>query len=302
MAKPDNKLLISGVTFVRNAVKFDYPLVEAVRSILPVVDEYILLVCESDDDTLALARSFGDPKVRVYESDWDETLREGGRILAAKTDEAIAHTRGTWVFYLQADEVVHEDDLARIRELSERYAETPEVEGLVFEYLHFYGTYFTVQRSRKWYAQEVRVVCNVPELRSFGDAQGFRVAGRKPRAVASGARIFHYGWVRPPEAMLAKMRAFHSLWHDDEWVASELPETMDGFDYGPMRSAVPFDGTHPAVMAERIAAAGWTPENLGLLEHSHDRLGQRVLGWFERNVICRKIGEHRNFKLIRPPE
>jgi len=296
------KPLISGVTFVRNAVEFDYPLVEAVRSVLPVVDEYVLLVCESDDDTLSLACALDDPKVRVYESGWDETLREGGRILAAKTDEAITHAQGTWVFYLQADEVVHEDDIPRIRKLAERYAGTLEVEGLVFDYLHFYGTYFTVQRSRKWYAREVRVVRNVPDLRSFGDAQGFRVAGRKPRAVASGARIFHYGWVRAPETMLAKMRAFHRLWHDDEWVASELPDTMDGFDFGPMRSTVPFDGTHPAVMAERIAAAGWTAEDVGLLEHSHDRLGQRVLGWLERNVLGRKIGEHRNYMLIRPRE
>jgi hypothetical protein len=302
VGKSDNNPLISGVTFVRNAVKFDYPLVEAIRSILSIVDEYILLVCESEDDTLSVARSIDDPKLKIYESGWDETLREGGRLLALKTDEVIGHAQGEWVFYLQADEVAHEDDLTRIRGLAEGYAGTPEVEGLVFDYLHFYGTYFTVQRSRKWYAREVRVVRNVPELRSFGDAQGFRVAGHKPRAVVSGARIFHYGWVRPPEAMLAKMQAFHRLWHDDEWVATELPGAMDGFDYGPMRSTVPFDGTHPAVMAERIAAAGWIPENLGRLEHSHDRLGQRFLGWLERNVLGRKIGEHRNFKLIRPPE
>jgi hypothetical protein len=298
----NKKPLLSGVTFVRNAIKFDYPLVEAVRSILPIVDEYILLVCESGDDTPSLARAINDPKVKIYESEWDETLREGGRILALKTDEAIARARGEWVFYLQADEVVHEDDLGRIRELAERYADTPEVEGLVFDYLHFYGTYSTLQRSRKWYAREVRVVRNVPGLRSFGDAQGFRIAGRKPRAVFSDARIFHYGWVRSPEIMLAKMRAFHRLWHDDDWVETKLPETADGFDYGPMRSTVRFEGTHPAVMAGRVAAAGWTPENLGMLEHSHDRLGQRILGWLESNIFGRKIGEHRNFELIRPPE
>ena len=80
MAKPDKKTLISGVTFVRNAVKFDYPQVEAVRSILPIVDEYVLLVCESEDDTLSLARSIDNPKLGIYESDWDETLREGGHL------------------------------------------------------------------------------------------------------------------------------------------------------------------------------------------------------------------------------
>ncbi len=291
--------LISGVTFVRNAVKFDYPLVEAVRSILPIVDEYVLCVCDSEDETLDLARSIDDPKIRIETSGWDESLRAGGRILAIKTDAAIARARGEWVFYLQADEVIHEDDLPVIRELAEKYAEDTKVEGLLFDYLHFYGTFHHVQRSRKWYAREVRVVRRVPGLRSYGDAQGFRIDGRKPEVIASGCRVFHYGWVRSPQVMRAKMRAFHKLWHDDEWVRQELPAQMEGFDFGPMRSAVRYKGTHPAVMADRIAAADWTPEVLGELEHAHDKLSQRVLSWLERNILRSKIGENRNYKLIK---
>ena len=291
--------LISGVTFVRNAVKFNYPLVEAVRSILPIVDEYVLLVCDSEDATVDLAQSIDDPKVRIETSGWDETLREGGHILAIKTDAAIARARGEWVFYLQADEVIHEDDLPRIRDLAEKYADTPRVEGPLFDYLHFYGTFHHVQRSRKWYAREVRVIRRAPGLRSYGDAQGFRIDGRKPRVVASDCRVFHYGWVRPPEVMLAKMRAFHKLWHDDEWVHQELPSQMEGFDFGPMRSTVRYEGSHPKVMRDRIAASDWTPEVLGELEHAHDKLGQRVLSWLEQNVLRFKIGDNRNYRLIR---
>jgi glycosyltransferase involved in cell wall biosynthesis len=291
--------LISGVTFVRNAVDFDYPLVEAVRSILPVVDEYILLVCDSDDDTLDLARSIGDPKLQIKTSGWDESERVGGRILAQKTDAAIAYARGEWVFYLQADEVVHEDDLPRIRELTERYAEDRRVEGLLFDYLHFYGTFHHVQRSRKWYAHEVRVIRRVSGLRSYGDAQGFRISGSKPNVIASGCRIFHYGWVRPPAVMLAKMRAFHKLWHDDEWVRQELPNQLNGFDFGPMRSTVRFEGSHPEVMGDRIEAANWTPEALGELQHAHDGAGQRLLSWLERNILGYKVGENRNYKLTK---
>jgi len=293
------KPLISGVTFVRNAVEFGYPLVEAVRSILPVVDEYILLVCDSDDHTLGLARSINDPKVRVETSGWDDTEREGGHILAHKTDAAIAHARGEWVFYLQADEVIHEDDLPRIRDLAEKYVETPRVEGLLFDYLHFYGTYEHLQRSRKWYAREVRVIRNVPGLRSYGDAQGFRIDDRKPDVIASGCRVFHYGWVRSPEVMLAKMRAFHKLWHDDEWVQQELPGQMEGFDFGPMRSTVRYEGSHPEVMRQIIGESDWTPEALGELEHTHDELSQRLLSWLERNVLHTKIGENRNYRLIK---
>ncbi len=286
---------LSGVTFVRNAVKFDYPLVEAVTSILPLVDEYVLLVCASEDETAAVARSIADAKVRIYESDWDERERAGGRILSRKTDEAIKHARGRWVFYLQADEVVHEDDLPRIYAQLVRYDGVAGVDGLLFDYLHFYGTYSNVQRSRKWYAREVRLLRNQAGLASHGDAQGFRINGRKPRVVAGGARVFHYGWVRPPAAMLAKARAFHKLWHDDAWVERELPPSLPAFDYGPMRSTVPYAGTHPAVMAPRIARAGWTPEDLGVVRYAHDRWPQRALGWLERNVLGRKLGEQRNW-------
>ncbi|MCP4230458.1 MAG: glycosyltransferase [bacterium] len=291
--------LISGVTFVRNAVEFDYPLIEAVQSILPVVDEYILLVCDSEDDTLDLARSINDPKLKVITSDWDEAEREGGRILAQKTDAAVAHARGEWIFYLQADEVIHEDDLPRIRELAEKYADEERVDGLLFDYLHFYGTYHHVQCSRKWYAREVRVIRRVLGLRSYGDAQGFRIGGRKPTVIDSSCRVFHYGWVRPPEVMLAKMRAFHKLWHDDEWVHQELPSQMDGFDFGPMRSTVRFEGSHPEVMRRRIEEANWTPEVLGELQHAHDGAGQRFLSWIEMNILQFKIGENRNYRLIK---
>jgi hypothetical protein len=33
---------VGGFTFVRNVVKYDYPVVESIRSILPVVDEFIV--------------------------------------------------------------------------------------------------------------------------------------------------------------------------------------------------------------------------------------------------------------------
>ena len=68
---------VSGFTFVRNAVKYDYPVVESIRSILPAVDEFIVNVGRCDDGTLELIRSIRDPKIKIVESVWDETLREG---------------------------------------------------------------------------------------------------------------------------------------------------------------------------------------------------------------------------------
>ncbi|MFN3665039.1 MAG: glycosyltransferase family 2 protein, partial [Sediminibacterium sp.] len=71
---------ISGFTIIRNAVINDYPIVEAIKSILPVVDEMIILVGNSDDDTLGLMQSIGDPKIKIHHSVWDPNLRSGGSV------------------------------------------------------------------------------------------------------------------------------------------------------------------------------------------------------------------------------
>ena len=47
---------VSGFTFVRNAVKYDYPVVESIASILPLCDEVVVAVGQSEDGTRALIR------------------------------------------------------------------------------------------------------------------------------------------------------------------------------------------------------------------------------------------------------
>ncbi len=46
---------VSGFTIIKNAVINGYPIVEAITSILPVVDEMIVLVGDCDDDTQGIA-------------------------------------------------------------------------------------------------------------------------------------------------------------------------------------------------------------------------------------------------------
>ena len=75
---------VSGFTFVRNVLKYDYPVVESTRSILPVLDEFIVNVGRCDDGTLELICSISDPKIKIVESVWDETLRKDGLIYANK--------------------------------------------------------------------------------------------------------------------------------------------------------------------------------------------------------------------------
>jgi len=253
---------VSGFTFCRNAVKYDYPLVESIRSALPVCDEFIVNVGRCEDGTLELIRSIRDPKIKIVESVWDESLRKDGLIYSQQTNIALARCTGDWAFYIQADEVVHEDDLPRIQEAMRRHLGNPAVKGLVFRYLHFIADYWS---TNPWfYHRAVRIIRNNGEMESCGDAVGFHLkathqylqSGPKEWLAYSGARMFHYGWVKDPKTMLEKKREQAAVYHGANIPASAaqelVGETFRFDDYGILKE---FCDSHPAVMNERISAA-----------------------------------------------
>lgn len=247
---------VSGFSFVRNAIKFGYPVAEALRSVAPLVDELVVAVGRSEDGTLELVRSLGIPQLRIVETVWDDSLRRGGHILAQQTNVALAECRHPWAFYIQADEVVHEQDYPHIRAALDRWAQDDAVDALRFRFIHFEGTYAYVNKVR--YRTQCRLVRNNGTLESVGDAAGFgRKDGARLHSRPSGAAIYHYGWARAPELMRTKTLAFDRLWLDDDAVARRWKDVpADAF--GQVDIAFRFRGTHPAVMKERIGAATWT--------------------------------------------
>jgi len=290
-------MFVSGFTIVRNAIQFDYPVVEAVRSILPLCDEVVVAVGNSEDDTLSLVKSIGSEKIRIIETVWDDSLREGGRVLALETDKAFAAISGKadWAFYIQADEVIHEQYHPAIREGMQRWKDEKNVDGLLFEYLHFYGSYDFVGDSRRWYRNEIRIVRNDKNIHSYRDAQGFRKAdGSKLRVKKIPAKVFHYGWVKPPEKQQAKQESFHRMWHDDEWMKKNVPQAS-AFDYSQIDSLARFEGTHPEVMQERIRRRNWSFD----FDPTQKKLSlkSRLSMQFEKATGYR-IGEYKNYILI----
>jgi len=280
---------VSGATFVRNALKFDYPVVESIRSILPVCDEFIVNVGESEDGTLGLIESIGDPRVRIVRSAWDETSRTGGRILSEQTDIALAECSGDWIFYIQADEVMNEKYVDAVRSRMELVDPVAEVQGLVFDFVHFYSSYWLVQGIGRWYRREIRVIRNNLGISSWKDAQGFRLDGEKLRVAAAHAEIYHYGWARDPRVMFSKQKNFDRYWHDDAWVEDRWDS---GFAFE-TRGLVPFRGDHPAVMKQRIAGAGW---DVFADPGKRERLKPPRLAAL-RSAISR-VGEYKNYRLI----
>ena len=100
---------VSGFTFIRNGIKYDYPIVEAIKSILPICDEFIVAVGNSEDDTLKLIQNISNEKIKIIETVWDDSQRENGTVLALETDKAFKNiSKDTdWCFYIQGDEVIH---------------------------------------------------------------------------------------------------------------------------------------------------------------------------------------------------
>jgi hypothetical protein len=248
-------IALSGFTIVRNAVRYGYPVVESLRSLLPLVEELVVLVGKSEDETMDVVRSVDDPRLVIVETEWDESLRTGGRVLAQQTNLALARCRHPWAFYLQADEVVHEDDHPAIHAALERRASDARVDALSFRFLHFEGTYAYVNPLR--YRRQCRLVRNNGTVRSVGDAAGFgRVDGLRLRTRRTGARIYHYGWARAPAVMRTKMLAFMRLYHDDATVEANWGSVPAEY-LSDVDMAFRFRGTHPSVMAELIGSADW---------------------------------------------
>ena len=290
---------VSGFTFIRNAVKNDYPVVQAITSILPVCDEFIVALGDSDDGTGELIAGIGSTKIKIVNTVWDIDERDGGKVFADQTDiafKAIAPD-SDWAFYIQGDECVHEKYLPVVKKAMEDNLTDVNIEGLLFKYLHFYGSYDYYGQSRRWYRREIRIIRNNPAINSYRDAQGFRLNGQKILVRLIDAYIYHYGWAKPPAGMNNKIRNFNKFYHNDDWLAQHVPENYE-FDYGNADKLMHFEGTHPEVMKKRIDATRW---NINFDEKQLDKgmdLRRKVLQKIEQFTGWR-IGEYRNYKLVK---
>jgi glycosyltransferase involved in cell wall biosynthesis len=276
---------ISGFTFLRNGQKLGYPFVESIRSILPLVDEFVVALGPCDDNTGAMLRSIGDSKIRIIPTTWNEQIRNDysvkGFVYGQQKSIALFNCTGDWAFYLEADEVIHENDLPKIRGAMEKHLPDERVEALAFDYLHFYGNANTYAWTPRFYRSEVRIIRNtIPAWASEGLFFNVVVGHKKsryPRAAHTGATIYHYGWVRSEEQMNWKAAAI-----DKYWVNTLSPAV----DYSKVDAAIlrRFLGTHPNVIQ------AWLPRADGIFRADPDhelssrekkhRLMLKLESWF----------------------
>ena len=289
---------VCGVSFGKNVVKFDYPIKEGITSILPICDTFVVAVGKSEDNSLEMISKISPAKITILETKWNETLREGGKVLADETNKALKEVPADcdWVFYIQGDEVVHERYLPVIKAAMEKHLDNPKVDGLLFKYKHFYGGYNYVGNSYRWYAHEIRVIRNRPDIYSYRDAQGFRKGeGKKLNVKAVDAFIYHYGWVKDPIIQQEKQKTFHGLWHDENAIEKYVNKAEGKFDYSGIDSLVEFDETHPKVMVSRVENQDWdfefdTSKVKMSVKNRLKRMVEKLTGY--------QPGEYKNYRVI----
>jgi hypothetical protein len=224
------------------------------------VDEFIVSIGNCDDGTLQLIESIRSPKIKIVHSVWDDSIREGGKVLAEETNKAFARISPEfdWAFYIQADEVVHEKDLPNIVKAETQHLPDMKVQGLIFKFIHFYGTYDYIGDSRRWYSHEIRLIRNDKKIYSYRDGQGFRTGKDfRLKVKQANASIYHYGWVRHPNKQLEKLSNFYGLWNGEKYIAPPINEE-DQFDFlKNADSVIAFKGQHPAIMQKRIKEKNW---------------------------------------------
>ena len=276
---------VSGFTFLRNGQKLGYPFIASIRSVLPLVDEFIIALGPCEDDTEAMIRAIGDIKIRIIPTQWNERLRSDysvkGFVFGQQKTIALYNCTGDWAFYLEADEVLHEEDLPKIRAAMEKHLHNERVEALAFDYLHFYGNKNTVAWSPGWYRSEVRIIRNtIPAWSSeslFFNVVVSHKESRYPRAAHTGVTIYHYGWVRSEAQMNLKAGATHKYWES-------APAAR--VDYAKIDASALklFSGAHPKMVQEWLPAAeGIFQADLNHVLTSRERKHRRML-WLEKTL------------------
>ncbi len=298
---------VSGFTYVRNGETYEYPYLEAIKSILPLCDEFIVVVGDSTDGTRAAVEALNDPRIKIVDSVWD-TKDLGGRRYALQSNIGLDHCTGDWAFHIQADEVVHEEDLEEIRSAMTRYFADTRVEGFLFRFINFFGDYDHYGPSRRFHQHEVRIVRNRPQVRSYKDSQGFRIfnnpadqwneKGRKLHVVPLNARIFHYSHARNPYAQRKRQIEFEKGYVDAGVVDTKYaPIKEEAYNYQLVDYLKRFEGTHPAVMRERITKKDW--EFRYDPAYSNITFKERIMKFLE-DLTGKQFFIYKNYKIVKP--
>jgi glycosyltransferase involved in cell wall biosynthesis len=244
-----NKL--TGVTMVRNGIQYDYCFLETIRCLEAMCDEVIVVVPDCTDDTFdTVIANVNHTKTAVVTPTlkWDEV--QGKEKLSVFSNFGLNLVTEGYVFYLQADEIVHENSFAWIRQAVKRGSN-----GYMVHRINLWNTPY-----EELSVPHEKMPCSAYVIRlakagsyCVDDAESLAVDGLDI-SLQDKIDIFHYGFVRQRDVMKAKVinmqqQVFAMENYDSRLDQSEI---FNPFAFFTKEELKPIDKTHPKFIKEWI--------------------------------------------------
>lgn len=285
--------MISGYTYIKNASSLGYPFIESILSVLPICDEFIISLGDSEDNTEKLINDINSDKIKIIHTIWEKNNLKGGQEFSRQAQIALNECKHKWVLHLQCDEVIHEDDLPIIRKIISENNSNLKVQGFLFDYIHFYGNYNYRCISPRWYRREIRLFRNNIGVKPYLDSQGFRINNKKLTVKTCNVRVFHYSRVSNPNLLNKKMKAFKSMYSED-FQETNVATVRPVFDQNGELLAK-YNDSHPKVMIKRIANIDW--------DFNYDPQKVKLPFKYKFKMLVKKLTgympfEYKNYKIV----
>lgn len=243
-----------GTMIVHDAVRLDYCVDIALRSLAQICDEVIVVEAESTDHTRDIldAVKHDYDQITIISMPW--TPSRNGEWLSALTNEARMRLKSDTHISLQADEVLDISERALIRNLEPG-------RGYMLRRLNFWFDHkHLLPANRVCSSWVVRIA---PQAwPSYGDAEGLLPCG--PTGICN-AHIYHYGFLRHAKPLASKIRectesffgVIDPIHLDVENRGAEALIDPKHNTAVTMKELAPFTGSHPDITHQWLSDRGF---------------------------------------------
>lgn len=241
---------LGGASFIHNGIVQDYNYRETIDCLVELCDKVVIVDAGSTDGTYEDLRSYIDEVnkpfyntrvllIRASTEEWH--AQQGREKLSFFSNIAISALSTDWVFYLQMDEILHEDSFPYVRAAIEEDG----VDGYLVSRLNLWKDphhMLNVPQERKPVSTEVIRLAKT-KFRCFDDAESLAVDGVMGIfGDVNNIQIFHMGFIRDKVKHLEKIKHMQKevfLWGDYDAKAKDCTEFQPDRWFDPEKDLVP---------------------------------------------------------------
>jgi glycosyltransferase involved in cell wall biosynthesis len=202
---------ISGVLTIKDGIYLGYPFLEAILSVLPIVDEFLINDGGSEDGTIWALKKLKKvfPKIKIFQVPWFKS--DCWETIDRTLEYLIEKAKGDWIFEVQGDEIWHENDIMKLKEVIE-YANLHHFNSIRQPRLDCSFTSID-----DYIYRNVRIVRKIPNLKSYWGGDDFQIgnpgppregftAHNVPPELETSIPYYHFHRVFPKNALRADER------------------------------------------------------------------------------------------------